>query len=222
MIKSIRFALLPLLGASVALAGSLEFDLNNIYSGSVAPSASTPWLKATFNDVDSTHVTLTLDAVGLVSAEFVTTWAFNLDPSIDSTSVSFSQKSANNYIGTTSISSGSNGQNAGPAHGFDVGFSLDNSPPSDRFGVGSEVVFTLTRAAGLSAANFDFSNSSGDVNTTTGAHVQGIGSDGSQSDWIDPSTSTSPVPEASTVAVPVFAALAAGGIVVRRRLKARK
>ena len=146
---------------------------------------------------------------------------FNVDPSIDPSSVSFTQVSHLNYAGYsgTTVSASTGGSSAGPAHGFDVGFDLGASY-STRFGVAAEVVYTLTRSAGLTAANFNFSNTSGTTITTTAAHVQAIDPNGANSAWIDPSGSgivTTPVPEASTVAVPVFAAVAAGMVIYRRR-----
>ena len=215
-------AFLPVLGVSAALGGTLEFDLDNIYSGTVSPSATKPWLTATFTDIDSTHVSLKLDAVGLVSSEFVSEWLFNVDPTIDPSSISFTQTSHSNYGGyaSTSITAVSGGSGAGPAHGFDIDFGLGTSNGS-RFGIAAEVVYTLTRSAGLSAANFNFSNASGDVKTTTAAHIQGIGTDGSQSDWVDPSgAAITPVPEASTVAGAVFAAGAVAWSLYRRKVAA--
>jgi hypothetical protein len=218
----VHCAAVALFGVSTAFAGSLEFDLDNMYAGTVAPSATLPWVKATFTDIDATHVSLKLDAVGLVSSEFVSEWAFNIDPQIDPSTVSFTQTSHLNYAGysSTSVTAVANGSGAGPAHGFDIDFGLGTSQ-SSRFGVAAEVIYTLTRAAGLSAANFNFSNASGSTITTTAAHVQSIGAEGEFSAWVDPSgpgiVSTTPVPEASTVAVPIFAAVAAGFAIYHRR-----
>jgi hypothetical protein len=92
------------------------------------------------------------------------------------------------------------------------------STSGTNFGENSQIVYTLTRSAGLSASDFYFLDTGG-TSTYSGAHVQGIVGGGDSSSWIDPSSPVyaAAVPEASTFAVPVFGLAVAGFAVYRRK-----
>ncbi|HTI69362.1 MAG TPA: hypothetical protein VMF06_05325 [Candidatus Limnocylindria bacterium] len=194
----------------------LTFNYDTVYAGTTPPALSAPWLRATFTDINSTTVQLKLEGVDLAASEFATTWAFNVDPTINLNSISFTLVSSVGYSGNTTPSLSTNGEGAGPAHGFDIDMSLT---PSAKFGQGDQLVYTLTRTAGLSAASFLFTNGSGSI-VYSGAHIQGV-DNGTTSDWVSSGTPvyTSPVPEATTVAAPIFAAALAGFTYWRRKAR---
>jgi len=182
---------------SFTQATMLTFDLDTEFSGATAPAGSTPWLTATFNDFGSSGVVrLTMGATNLTGSEFISVWNFNIDPSIDPTSLVTSYVSGENF---NSLTLGTNCCKADGDGYFDISFQWNNGV----FTAGETSVFDFT-LAGLTADDFNYlslgSGNSPD-GLETAAHVQSIGTTGANSGWITgggDTPDTPPVPEPST------------------------
>ena len=194
------FALVALLAAPAA-ASMLTFNFNAPFPGSPAPTGDTPWLTATFVDVDENvpgQVYLTLDANLQFSDGFISEVYFNLDPFDAGLTV-------------TRLGTASDGSTAPDLNYYEVGLDaykadgdgyfdlLLNYPPpgGDRFN-GTETVTYLLEASGLTVASFNYTSSlepgGGHSTWLAGAHIQSI-SDSEYSAWIGPGTEV-PVPPA--------------------------
>src|SRR5262245_36815185 len=79
---------------SVVKADSLVINLTTLYNGTLPPGTTSPILTATFQQVDSHNVTLTMSAVGLgpyaTFGNYVGMWAFNFNPALSASNLSFS------------------------------------------------------------------------------------------------------------------------------------
>lgn len=168
--------------AAPSHATSITYELNYEFSGATQPTGATPWLTATFDDGGGTGtVTLTMESSGLSADEFVRFWYFNFDPDLDATDLTIVNTDGEEAV---SVEKGENSFKADGDGFFDILFTFDNAPPSDRFtaNLTSVYVFTL---AGITASSFDFSSVQGGGNGTyhTAAHIQTIGPD-EESGWI--------------------------------------
>jgi len=189
-------ALLPIQNAA---ANSFTFNLDTEFSGGQAPGGAPPWLSATFTDVSSGVVSLTLSAsppggAGLTGTENVDGWYFNVTPSFVGSLV-FSPT-------TTTLPSGGSllsilqGEDAFKADGdglYDILFNFGTGT-GHGFGVGDTLTETIS-ASGLVASDFNLLSSpaGGHGPFLTAAHVQnttGAGSGGSG--WIAPTGATVP------------------------------
>ena len=95
MTKSLRSSVLSalilftlLVWAVPTAQASLMLEVDTAFSGASFPEGSLPWLTAEFVDAGTDQVTLTLTSY-LTDAEHVKVWAFNLDPSLDPTKLTF-------------------------------------------------------------------------------------------------------------------------------------
>jgi hypothetical protein len=165
-----------------ASASTVTFTLDVEFSGATPPAGSPPWLTATFVDVVTGEVTLTMDASGLTGSEFVDDWFFNIT---DESLLGFLTF---NYQGGSSSGPAANtiGQSADsfgePAKEFDILFDFEqsNNPSLDRFGAGEVVVYQIL-GTGLTADMFLALNEAGKGPFNSAAHVQGIGPTGDDS-----------------------------------------
>ena len=97
-------------------------DLNSEYSGANSPEGPSPWVRLLFSEVDSDTVRLTITNNGLIEQEFLTTLAFNYDPTLPDptfTYVSGDKASKTKFD--------KNNVNADGAHGFDIEFTYPKS-----------------------------------------------------------------------------------------------
>ena len=197
-----------------ALAGSaraaiVTYDLDIEYSGATPPAGTGPWLRATFDDGGgSGSVTMTLTSLNLVSQEFVRFWHFNLDPSLNATNLAFSAPLKVGSFADPVINRGTNAFQAAGDGLYDIQVMFDNAPPSDRFGAGESVSYTITGIPSLTASSFHFLSAPAGGNGPyfTAAHVQGIAPNGNNSGWITQS------PEPASIG-----ALAVGALALMRR-----
>lgn len=183
----------PTVGAAV-----VTFDHDWTCSGTT-PAGPGPWLTATFTDAAPGEVTLTLDAAGLDGVEFVSSWAFNLDPAFHPGELTFSAPTKVGSFKDPTITAVADAIDAGPAHGFDVELSFAKAK-ADRFGAGEKVTYTLGGPTGLSASAFD-DHLHDDYRAT--AHVQALLGGGSA--WV--ASVPEPVSLATVAGAVAFTAL---------------
>lgn len=202
-------ACLVMLVAPYTQASIVTFDMSVEFSGATPPAGAAPWIRATFDDGGgSGSVVLTMESLNLVGTEFVRSWYFNLNPLLDLNALVFS---APTKVGTFEDPTITRGVDAFQADGdglYDLLFAFDNAPPSDRFGVGDAVSYTITGIPTLTANSFNFMSTpaGGHGPFPTAAHVQGIGAGGDDSGWVT-------VPEPATASVCLLGA----AMVLRRR-----
>ena len=205
-----RWGKLWAMAALVALAGSaraaiVTYDLDIEYSGATPPAGAGPWLRATFDDGGgSGTVTMTLTSLNLVSQEFVRFWHFNLDPAFDATNLVFSAPLKVGAFADPAINLGTDAFQAAGDGLYDIQLAFGFAPPSDRFGAGDSVSYTITGIPTLTANSFSFLSAPAGGNGPfyTAAHVQGIGPNGDNSGWVTNS------PEPASLSVMTVGALA--------------
>jgi hypothetical protein len=200
--------------ATAVQAGTLSFHLTTEFSGGQNPTSPGPWGRATFDDGGGTgNVTLTIQSLiaGDPSA-FVTGWYFNLNPAMDVTQLIVTGGRGGSF--SDSVSLATDGFQADGDGLYDIRFSFDNGPPTDRFDGNETVVYNLSMA-GLTANSFGFFSTpaGGNGPFTHVGRIQGTGSDGSGSGWF---TGSDPIP-LPTGAAMGFVGLA--GLAVRRRVR---
>lgn len=199
---AVGLAMLAPASVNAALV-QVTYDYAVEYSGATPPAGAQPWLRATFDDEGSAgSVKMKLETLNLVGTEFVRTWAFNLDPALDVTQLSFSAPTKVGSFTDPSVSLVSNGVNVAGGANMDIGLSFAaGGGASARFTAGDAVEYTITGIPTLTANSFNFL-SSGNAALLTAAHVQGIGPTGDDSGWV-----TVPEPAAGLSALIALPAL---------------
>ena len=164
-----------------AEGAAFEFNLDTLFSGFSPESATTPWLRATVEDAGVDTVSLKLETLNLVDAEFVREWYFNFNPDKDPDILSFAHVSG---VDADMVETGDDEFQADGDGKFDILFTF---PPSGagRFTGGLESMWTIT-GTGITAADFNFESTPGGGEGTfySAAHVQGIGDADDLSGWI--------------------------------------
>lgn len=182
-------------------AEALTFSLDQEFSGGTAPTGDPPWLTATFTQNGANTVRLTMSGSGLIGAEAVDQWLFNLNPTLNADNLAFTHISG---LSADSIATTADNTNSISADGggyYDINFNFPAGNPSDRLGAGDTSVYDIA-LAGLLESDFDFLAAVHGANGVfyTASHVISIGeNDGSG--WIGDSDgdSSAPIPEPSTV-----------------------
>lgn len=201
MRKILLICLVLVFGVSANATADLIFEYSGVFSGTTTPGGTPPWLTATFSQVDTDTVRLTLDTTGLIDPEFIDGlgWYFNFDDSKDVTALVFSWQSGNDADDINL------GQNAFKADGdgfYDIQLTWD-AGASKRLWFDSVVVYQISYAGGLSVDDFDYLSepAGGWGPYKSAAHVQGI-DEGRYSTWVYPGEGAPPpppVPEPSTI-----------------------
>jgi len=176
-----------LVGTSICSASTFTYDFSDRFNGA-SPTGTPPWLQASFTDtgLPANTVQLTLSAVNLLPNESVSCWYFNLNPTLNPTSLSFGSPSDVGAFNSPSVQTGTDAFKAAGSGKYDVLFTFAGSgDASTVFGSGDSVTYTIT-GIGLSAADFSFLSTPGG-GAGPYASAAHIVSDG-QSGWVDPST----------------------------------
>ena len=151
--------LLAAVAVSPVQAATVTFNYTESF-GAVPPDGPAPYATATFDDGGgSGSVTLTMAVAATVGEADVTAMYFNLDPSLDPTTLSFLRVSGTGPTAAdTTISTGVDA--FGPVGGdgfYDIEFDFPPPPGQNdrRFNAGEDLVYTIS-LAGLTASDFNF------------------------------------------------------------------
>ncbi len=224
-------AVVTVAGVLNSSASSVSYDFGSV-SGGATPAGTPPWAEAVFSDAGANTVTLTLTAGGLGQGSFVSSWYFNLNPSLDSKSLDFTVSGSTGAFTGPSIMTGANGFKAGPDGKFDILFGFATTgDDSALFGSGDSLTYTISGISGLTADDFNqlSTSASGSGAYASAAHVQPGSTDVSCPAWINP-TATSlldnaatpgTVPDASSTIALLGTSLVAIGILRRKFQSAR-
>ena len=200
--KKFIVLLLILCGNSIfsmaAVGGTVRLEFNLIY-GDDAPLGDGPWMIATFEDLGSDRVLLTIENLLSSDSEHVKQVDFNLNPIFDPDDLEIEQRIGGAQ--TKEMDAVENAFKAGSAKGFDIEMEWDNKK-NKRFdgGDGEIVQFEFSGITGLTAESFLFLNNGnkhghGPENKYfAAAHIGGIGDD-DDSTWIAPAEA--PLPPAA-------------------------
>ena len=186
----IIFCLCPL-----AYSAPLVFELDYRFSGdepdlksdSVSsplirnsdPKKNPPWLIATFEDLSTGKVQLTLDATNLASGtQFISSWYFNYDPNnINDLGKLYFNPSGSDNLSTAGVKAGTDGT-------YNIELDFPNLSETDSFMAGTSITYLITSSdEDFSAESFNFrsKNEDGSDGFYSIAQVQGIPTDGSGS-----------------------------------------
>jgi hypothetical protein len=170
-----------MLALSSAQANTFTFYLDTVITGDT-PSGTAPWLTATFVDwlTDGSlavgQVQLTMSASGLTGGEDVTTWLFNLDPTLTPSLLSFVRVSGTGpSAANTNVLTSVDGQNTGACCGaYDIEFDFPPPPGTQaaRFNAGESLVYSMTYSGGGTFNATSFNVTDPDKGYFTAAHVQ--------------------------------------------------
>ncbi|HET7536902.1 MAG TPA: hypothetical protein VFJ90_10640 [Candidatus Didemnitutus sp.] len=219
--KLLAAAVLSAIALATSAAGIVEsVPLNFVFSG-VNPTNSTPLILKLEDGLTLNTVRLTMDATNLGSTEFVSEWYLNLNPAFTPGSLSFSLVSNPTALVLGDIGTGANAFKADGDGFYDVLFAFPPPPGqfSAKFTAGEKVVVDITRASGLSVADFLYSsvNGGGAGTYLSAAHIQGIGSD---SAWIGATAAVGPLPEPSAYASIIGCVML--GVALRRKWRSKR
>ncbi len=185
-------AAVSLVGALHSSASTVTYDYGQVSGGST-PAGSPPWAQAVFTDAGANTVQLTLTAGNLGAGAFVSCWYFNLNPSMDPTTLNFSVSGSTGTFTGPNIMTGANGFKAGPDGKFDILFGFATTGgDSALFGSGDSLTYTISGISGLTADDFNqLSTSAGGSGAyASAAHVQPGSTDVPCPAWINPTTTS--------------------------------
>ena len=201
----IIFCLCPL-----AYSAPIDFELDYLFSGDEPdlrsadssdlipnsdPKKNPPWLIATFEDLSTGKVQLTLDATNLASGtQFISSWYFNYDPN----NINGLGKLNFNPGGSENLSTA--GVKAGTDGTYNIELEFPGLSATDSFMAGDLITYLITSSdKDFSAESFNFlcKNKDGsDGSFYSIAQVQGIPTDSGSTDgsgWV------AAVPEPATM-----------------------
>ncbi len=182
-------------------SAQLQMDLDVEFSGGTEPSGSGPWLSATFDNIDSDTVRLSMDASGLNgSLESIKGWYFNFY-TLDATSLSFDYisgaQATNVFTDNTDTQLQANGDGY-----FDFQFLFADDTFGNDAGASIASVYDITYTSPITFNSFNYESTpdGGPGIYYTAAQVQDINGDNVDSGWVGASTTTIvPEPVSSTL-----------------------
>lgn len=184
--------------APLTAAQTVSYNFDTVTELNVdSPSGSAPWATAAFTDLGLNQVEM-LITLDLTNLEFISSMSFNLDPSLNSKSLRFSNPITVGQFSLPSIDRYTNGVGAGQGTRFDFGFDFSTSNSgggSRRFNGTDSLRYLLTYSGTgtFNSASFNFPDATG--RNTVMAHVQNIGECGTSA-WITNGSSPT-IPEPS-------------------------
>jgi len=145
------------------------------------PKKNPPWLIATFEDLSTGRVQLTLDATNLASGtQFITSWHFNYDPNnINDLGKLYFNPAGSENLSTAGVKAGTDG-----TYNIELDFPMLSATATDSFMAGTSITYLITSSSlAFSAESFNFpsKNEDGSDGFYSIAQVQGIPTDGSGS-----------------------------------------
>lgn len=189
--------------------GDLLFSLDLVYTGTATPPGTPPWLTATFENVNTNSVQLTLEysALNSDSDDYVSSWFFNFDPALEVLGLDIALQSG---VAADPIVKALDGVSAGGDLRFDILFSF----AANSFNAGNTSVYLISSTVAnesIDALSFSFlsTNQLGLTNYYSAANFQSSGS------WIasdfaqTPGPGPTPVPEPATF---ILLGFAVGGL----------
>ena len=184
-------ALIAAVSVSTVQAATVTFEYTESF-GAVPPDGPAPYATATLDDGGgSGTVTLTMSVAASVGAADVTGMYFNLDPSLDPTSLSFNRDGGTGpTAANTDILLGADANRAGGDGFYDILFDFPPPPGQQaaRFNAGENLIYTIT-GAGINADSFNFFSTPGPGEGNAGpflsvARFQSTGFDEEGSDFV--------------------------------------
>ena len=174
-----------------ATAAVVTFEYTESF-GAVSPDGPAPWATSVFDDGGSAgSVTLTMSTPLTVNEADLTAMYFNLDPSLDLSSLSFTRVGGSGPItANTTISTGIDA--FGPVGGdgfYDIEFDFPPPPGQQaaRFNAGEDLIYTIT-GTGITANSFNFFGTPGPGGNAgpflSVARFQSTGPDQNGSDFV--------------------------------------
>jgi hypothetical protein len=172
-LAAIPAALLFAASAASVQAASVTFNYTQSF-GAVPPDGPAPYATATFDDFGGVgSVQLTMQVAPTVGEADVTGMYFNLDPSMDPTTLSFTRDSGTGpSAADTTISTGIDGFKAGGDGLYDILFDFPPPPGLNgaSFNAGEDLVYTIT-GTGLTASSFNFFGTPGPGDGNPGPYL---------------------------------------------------
>jgi hypothetical protein len=222
LLTALAVAASPVCADSLA-QGDLLFELNLVYVGSATPQGTPPWLTATFQNLGTNSVQLTMNYSGVTSGstEYVSSWFFNFNPDLDLFALVIDSQP-----GTVEAipSYGPDGETAGDNLKFDIKFSFSDTA----FTAGNTSVILISSTDLIDASSFDFlsTNNNNPVSTNYYSAANILGIAGGLNSWVaaataqtpspGPSPGPSPVPEPATM---ILLGCGLGGLTILGRKK---
>ncbi len=141
------------MAAMTALPGmasaDIIFTLGEVYNG-VTPVGSAPWARATFADIGSNKVQLTMENLATGNAgQFITNWTFNVSDEAFLSGLTFTYKPSDStgLNEAVNINVDANGVDATGSGNlgkdFDIGFNFEKANNNDRFKQGEISVYEI-------------------------------------------------------------------------------
>jgi hypothetical protein len=207
--------------ASVVEAGTISFDYD-ISFGAVAPDGPTPYATAVFDDGGSPgSVTLTVDVAATVGGADITDLYYNLDPTLDPTSLLIVRSGGDGPVAGFPILTGVDAFQADGDGMYDILMDLPPPPGNNAnlFNAGETLIFTITGIGTLEAADFNFLSAPSPGPGGAGpfasvARFQSTGPNGRDSDFVGADPVDPIIPEPSTL---ILLSLGSLALVARRR-----
>ena len=180
-------------------ASGIVYQFDNEFSSGTPPAGPAPWITASIQTTTPGTVLLTIENNGLVGSEFVSGFYLNLNTNFSPLNLSISYVSSLGSFTIPSLASGTieRGIDSFKADGdgkYDMLFDFSTGSGTT-FGAGESITYQISGIPGLEANDFVYLSApnGGHGPFFAAAHVQGIGTDGGFSGWVDPSLGAQPI-----------------------------
>jgi len=174
---------LPILSSATGIL----YEFSTPFPTDPSPAGPTPWLTADFENTAGGGGALTISAAGLTGSEFASEMYFNIDPSLDQSSLTFSETASTGTFSTPTIdqAAGDNNYKADGDGKYDFRFNFGTANGTT-FGSGDSITYQIGGILGLDASNFAFLSApaGGSGPFYAAAHIQSLSNGGST--WIEP------------------------------------